>query len=280
MAQMPQFSPIAAPAEPGAVPLYANVGSASTENWSRGGDTVAVRNVTRPTITPFLPAPGKATGAAVVVAPGGAFMLLAMGHEGWNVGQWLADHGIAAFVLKYRLLPTAPADKDGFPEMGARLAAALKDPAAPPSINNPLATQDALAALAHVRGNAAKYGVDPARVGMIGFSAGAMTSMNAALAADPAARPAFFGYIYGPQTPVTVPDKAPPMFAAIAWDDSLFPNRSFAVETAWRASGAKVELHAYQTGDHGFGMGKAGTTTTGVMDQFLLWLTSNGWLKH
>ena len=74
------------------------------------GRDLAVRNVTRPTITPVLPDPAKATGAAVVVAPGGAFMLLAMDHEGWAVAHALADRGIAAFVLKYRLNPT-PADE-------------------------------------------------------------------------------------------------------------------------------------------------------------------------
>jgi acetyl esterase/lipase len=105
LGQMPVPTPAAAPAEPNAIPLYGDKtpGSTSTEIWSLNGTWLGVRNVTRPTLTPVLPNPKKATGAAVIVAPGGAFMLLAMGHEGWNVAKALADRGIAAFVLKYRL---------------------------------------------------------------------------------------------------------------------------------------------------------------------------------
>ncbi|HWU01220.1 MAG TPA: alpha/beta hydrolase, partial [Novosphingobium sp.] len=106
---MPAMVPAPAPADPAAIPLFGKdtPGSLASENWSKaGGVDYTVRNVTFPTLTPVLPAPGKATGAAVVVAPGGAFMLLAMDHEGWGVARALAARGIAAFVLKYRLLPT------------------------------------------------------------------------------------------------------------------------------------------------------------------------------
>ena len=278
LADMPAMVPAAPVADPAAIPLAPGMGSLASEVWASAGGDMVVRNVTRPTLTPVLPAPGKATGAAVVVAPGGAFMLLAMDHEGWQVAHWLADHGIAAFVLKYRLLPT-PANPDAAArEMGARVMASVKDPSSPPALSDPAATEDALAALKLVRARAGQWGVDPARVGMIGFSAGAMTALNAALASDPAARPAFFGYVYGPQLAVAVPAKAPPMFAAIAFDDSLFPNQGFAVETAWHKAGVPVELHAYQAGDHGFGTGKAGTTSTGLLPQFRLWLEANGWL--
>lgn len=101
--------PLAAPAEPLSVRLYGDAlkCSAETETWNNPEDMgPLVRNVTCPTMTAVLPDPAKATGAAVIVAPGGGFMLSAIKKEGWDVARALADRGIAAFVLKYRLLPT------------------------------------------------------------------------------------------------------------------------------------------------------------------------------
>ena len=271
-----------APAEPDAIPLYpdSTEGSAATENWAGTPDHRNVRNVTRPTLTPILPDPAKATGAAVLVAPGGGFMALSMDAEGWAVGRWLADHGIAAFVLKYRVIPTPVNQAEASSYMGRRLRDALRDPTAEPQLREPRATQDALAALRLVRARSAEWKIDPARLGMIGFSAGAMTAMSVVLEGTPADRPAYFGYIYGPQTAVTVPADAPPMFAAIAWNDQLFPSSGFAVEEAWKKAKRPVELHVYQKGGHGFGgLGQARTTTTLMMEEFRLWLEMNGWLK-
>ncbi|MGW8202451.1 alpha/beta hydrolase [Sphingomonas bisphenolicum] len=280
IAQMPTPVPAEAPADPNAIPLYPDMKApkGSTENWVRFGKDLAVRNVTVPTVTPVLPDPAKATGAAVVVAPGGAFMLLAMDHEGWSVARWLADHGIAAFVLKYRLNQT-PADMgEASAYMGKRMAVSLRDPTAAPGITEPRATLDALAALRLVRAGAGKWGVDPQRVGMIGFSAGAMTTLNAALEGKGSDRPSFIGYVYGPMLAREVPADAPPMFAAIANDDSLFPNPSYGLVESWRRAHVPVELHAYERGDHGFGTGKPGTTTMGVLPQFEAWLEMRGLL--
>jgi acetyl esterase/lipase len=214
-AQMPVPTPAQAPAEPDAIPLYPDMKApkGSTENWVRFGNDLAVRNVTVPTLTPVLPDPAKATGAAVVVAPGGAFMLLAMDHEGWSVARWLADHGIAAFVLKYRLNQTPADTAQASAYMGKRMADSLRDPNAPPSISEPRATLDALAALKLVRANAGKWGIDAGRVGMIGFSAGAMTTLNAALEGKGGDRPSFIGYVYGPMLARDVPADAPPISA-------------------------------------------------------------------
>ncbi|CAM8671328.1 MULTISPECIES: alpha/beta hydrolase [Sphingobium] len=281
IAQMPTPVPAEAPADPNAIPLYPDMKAPkeSTENWVRFGKDLAVRNVTVPTITPVLPDPAKATGAAVIVAPGGAFMLLAMDHEGWSVARWLADHGIAAFVLKYRLNQT-PADiGEASAYMGRRMAESLRDPTAAPGITEPRATLDALAAIKLVRANADKWGVDPQRVGMIGFSAGAMTTLNAALEGKGSDRPSFIGYVYGPMLARAVPADAPPMFAAIANDDSLFPNPSYALIESWRRAHVPVELHAYERGDHGFGTGKPGTTSMGVLPQFQAWLDMRGLLN-
>ncbi len=280
---MPAMVPAPAPAEPDAIPLYGKttMGSAASEIWSKaGGVDYTVRNVTRPTLTPVLPDPAKATGAAVVVAPGGAFMLLAMDHEGWGVARALADRGIAAFVLKYRLLPTPRDESEAGNYMMRTMMAGLTDPTKPPSLTNPDAATDGREAIKLVRANAARWGVDPSRVGMIGFSAGAMTALQTVLTAGPQEKPAFFGYIYGPQARVDVPADAPPMFDALALDDPLFPSQGFPIAQGWLAAKRPVEIHGYQKGSHGFGLGVPGTTTTLVMDEFIAWLTMHGFLTR
>lgn len=273
--------PIEAPNETGAIALpVGNQSQRPAERWSKLFGQTIVRNVSQPTITPFLPDPAKATGAAVIIAPGGGFAFLSMDSEGWAVGKWLADHGIAAFVLKYRLNET-PADDAAFAQrLMAFVAAASSSNGTLPELKEPRATHDAFAALRHVRNNAAQFGVDPTRVGMIGFSAGAITTLNTVLEGNAAERPAFVGYIYGPMNTVTVPAGAPPMFAALAQDDTLFAAQGFGIVSAWRAAGRPVELHAYEQGGHGFGMGKPGTTSTLVMPQFHAWLAARGLLER
>src|SRR6187431_2322698 len=152
--------PLATPAEPNAIPL--NTGGVkdqpAKETWFRQWGDPMARNITAATLTPFLPKPGKGNGAAVIVAPGGGFRWLSMGNEGWEVAQALADQGIAAFVLKYRLIPT-PESLDGFKEsMNRTFAAATppadgkKDaaPAGPPRMDLTNQLQDAEAAYAMI----------------------------------------------------------------------------------------------------------------------------------
>ena len=273
---------VKAPADPDAIPLYPKLEGASkaTEQWERfmGGDII-VRNVTLPTLTPVLPDPKKATGAAVIVAPGGAFMILAADHEGVKVARALADRGIAAFILKYRTIPTP---KDGMAArkfMGENFMKEVSNPMDGALLKASFGPTDARAALAMVRAGASKWGIDPSQVGMIGFSAGAMTARRAALDGDPAGRPNFIGYIYGPQDAETVPANAPPMFNAIALDDPLFPNKGFPIAQSWLAAKRPVEVHAYQKGGHGFGLGKAGETNMMMLDQFTSWLKMQGFLS-
>jgi acetyl esterase/lipase len=271
-----------APPEPSALPLYGDVTSNARKDeiWTATvSRNYMVRNVTQPTLTPFLPAPDKVTGAAVIVAPGGAFMLLAIDHEGWRVARALADRGIAAFVLKYRVMPTPVSEAEAGPFMAEKVKKGLPDPRKQPTIQYPPSTDDALAALAMIRANAVKWNVDPKHVGMIGFSAGAMTSLNTVMAAKPGKGPDFFGYIYGPQAAVRVPKEAPPMFAAIAFDDPLFPTMGFPIAAAWHKAKRPVEVHAYERGGHGFGLGTEGTTTTLLFDQFVAWMNMHGFLK-
>jgi dienelactone hydrolase len=282
--QMPNFGfePAAAPAEPDAIPLYgaANPGKRSDAAWSRFmGRELVVRNVTFPTLTPVLPNPRRATGAAVIVAPGGAFMMLSLENEGWRVARALADRGITAFILQYRLVPT-PADPAAVDVFFRRsMANETFDPMNGALLKQSHAPADARAALAMIRAGAVKWRIDPARVGIIGFSAGAMTARRVAIDAPGPEKPAFIGYIYGPQDAETVPADAPPLFNAIALDDMLFPSKGFPISAAWQAAKRPVEIHGYQRGNHGFGLGQKGTTSTLMLDQFVAWMDMNGFLK-
>lgn len=284
-AAAPMFERIAPPPSPAQeVPLDTGKPAAAGQGevWDRMlGANPVLRNVTTPTITPFVPAPDKATGAAVIVLPGGGFTMLSMDSEGWAVARWLADHGIAAFVLKYRIMQT-PADESVL--MGTltkSMGALMTDPEGTMAPLAPPAVADAIAALKQVRARAAKWKIDPTRIGMMGFSAGAMATRDVVLSADPATRPAFFAYIYGPMREVTVPADAPPMFTALALDDPLLGKQGFGIVSAWRKAGRPVELHAYEQGGHGFGAGKSGTTSTMLLPEFHAWLTARGMLgKH
>lgn len=281
-ADMPRAVSAPAPAEPGAIPLYGvdTPGSEATEDWSQIlGRDYSVRNVTRPTLSPFLPDPVKATGAAVVVAPGGAFMALSMTHEGWQVAKALADRGIAAFVLKYRLNPTPKPQAEADAFVAKMMMQEVANPMDGALLRESKAPEDALAALAMVRANAERWHIDPARVGIIGFSAGAMTARRAGLSADPGKRPAFIGYIYGPQDAEAIPADAPPLFNAIALDDPLFPSKGFPIVQAWLAAKRPVEVHGYQQGSHGFGLGQPGTTNALMIEEFTAWLAMQGFLR-
>jgi acetyl esterase/lipase len=279
-----KMSAIAIPDQPNAIEIGTGpLPDAKTpESWHVQYGSRFARNVTVATITPFLPDPAKASGAAVVVAPGGGFRTLSMENEGWNVARALADRGVAAFVLKYRLNQT-PADLAGFERSMAEMfsGAARRPPRPDPQqMLAGLGPQiaDSRAAFALIRRRAAEWKVDPDRIGMVGFSAGAMLTMATVLAGGDA-RPAFIGNIYGPLAPVTVPADAPPLFVALAADDPLFANAGFGLIDSWRAVKKPVEFHLYEQGGHGFGMYPKETTSTGWFNAFVSWLTMHGMLK-
>ena len=275
---------IAIPDQPNAI----EIGTAplpdatAQEAWhSQYGSQIA-RNVTVATITPFLPDPASASGAAVVVAPGGGFRTLSMENEGWDVARALAKHGVAAFVLKYRLHQT-PADMAGFKrsmdEMFSNTGRRPPRPD-PEQMKVHLAPQleDSCAAFALIRNRAGKWKIDPDRIGMVGFSAGAMLTMATALVGENA-KPAFIGNIYGPLASVTVPADAPPLFVALAADDPFFANSGYGLIESWHAAKKPVEFHLYEQGGHGFGMYPKETTSTGWFNAFVSWLTMHGMLK-
>lgn len=254
-------------------------------------DGEQVWNVTVPTLQPFLPDPDRASGAAVIIAPGGGFRLLGIHHEGTRVARWLAERGVAAFVLKYRLIQSPPGETNE--QMRQRVLETME-----PGIGGVPGVEDASEALRIVRDNAAGWQIDPKKAGIIGFSAGghiaAMTMF-----ADIEKRPAFAAMIYGmpfgvvmPDIPAAnlpypegtpsepwlqpkatpAPDRLPPMFLAMAQDD-------LAVGTTFRSfydqlftSGYRPEMHLYARGGHAFGMVKHDITADLWPQQFLAWV--------
>lgn len=248
------------------------------EHWF-GADaaSVSVRNVSVPSLTPVLPAPGRRTGAAVLVIPGGANMMLSMGNEGTAVARWLADRGVAAFVLKYRTVST-PADDRAFAALlQDRLAVLLSQKGEGHLEGEELSLADAQAAMRLIAQRAETWGVDRRRLGVLGFSAGAIAGRDLVLGpAD--TRPAFAGLLYGQMTPVPVPADAPPAFLAVAADDPLFGAQGFGLAQAWRAAGRPVELHFYDKGSHGFGMKRQGSSSDLWPDEFLGWMRGRGLL--
>ena len=281
-AQNDKMTPIPTPKQPTAIELGTGKlpDSTSDEAWHSQYGSVFARNVSVATLTPFLPPKSKASGAAVIVAPGGGFRTLSMQNEGWEVAKALNKKGIAAFVLKYRLNPT-PADMEGFEaSMKQMFSGSARRPPASSDPAHALAPQlaDAAAAFKLVRSRAKEWGVDPAKIGMVGFSAGAMLTLSTALYV-PDAKPAFIGDIYGPLAAVKAPTDAPPLFIALAADDPFFANAGFGLIESWKAVKRPVEFHLYEQGGHGFGMYPKETTSTGWFEAFVAWLRMRGFAK-
>ena len=249
----------------------------------------------QPSLTPYLPPAEKATGAAVVVFPGGGYGHLAVDHEGRQVAEWLNQHGVAAFVVRYRLGP---------------------------KYRHPIMLGDAQRALRTVRARAGTWGVDPARVGILGFSAGGHLASTAgthfdagkAGAADSieraSSRPDFMILIY-PVITMTdehthqgskrnllgsepdpklvtllsnekqVKSTTPPVFLVHTTDDSAVPvENSLLFYAAARRAKVPVEMHVFETGRHGFGLGQSNPVLSRWPDLAVSWMTSHGWLNE
>jgi acetyl esterase/lipase len=236
-----------------------------SEHWTQrehtyGGTPLGtvITNVVTPTLTAYLPPKGEATGTGIIIAPGGGFVALAMGQGGNDVARWLQQHGIAAFVLKYRLIEK---HGDGIPPMGQDTAARY-------------GIADAIQAVKVVRQHAAEWGISPERVGFIGFSAGGMIASGALLQPDSAARPDFVAMIYGGPFGVMppIPRHLPPIFMAWAQDDDEVLPQVEAFYAALRKAGIAPEAHIYTAGGHGFSIRRQGTTSDHWVDEFYFWL--------
>jgi acetyl esterase/lipase len=234
-----------------------------------------VRNVTVPTLTPFLPDPAVANGTGVIVCPGGGFQFLVIDKEGTDIARWLNARGVAALMLKYRLLPM-PADDAAFRREieNRRHPGPLQDKFRQQTAPiRRLAIADGLQAMRVVRERAGEWGIQPDRLGIMGFSAGGQVAAGVALQYDSQTRPDFAAPIYGaPRDPVTVPSDAPPLFLAVANDDERAAQTTVALYSAWSAAGRSVELHVYSQGGHGFGLRQQGLPSDHWIDRFGEWL--------
>lgn len=222
-------------------------------------------NVVTPTLTVYLPERSKATGTGVIIAPGGAFVALAMDVEAYDVARWLQEKGIAAFVLKYRIMEKR---QEGIPDMNMDEAGKY-------------GIADGIQAVKVVRQRAAEWGVSPDRIGFLGFSAGAMVTSGVLLQSDAALRPNFAAPIYGGPFGVmpAIPAKLPPIFMAWAQDDRVAGAAVVKFYEALKAAGVKPEAHIFSSGGHGFGMKKQGTTSDHWIDEFYFWLDARGFTR-
>jgi acetyl esterase/lipase len=250
------------------VKLWPGVAPGS-EGWTQKERSVehtplgtVVFNVVTPTLTAYLPRRTGATGTGVIIAPGGAFVALAMDLEGVQAARWLQRRGIAAFLLKYRIVEKR---QEGIPELDMDTAGRY-------------GIADGIQALQVVRQHAATWGVSPDRVGFLGFSAGAMVASGALLQNDAAARPSFAALIYGGPFGAmpAIPKKLPPVFLAWAEDDAVALDPVIRFRDALIAAGHKPEVHVYSAGGHGFGMRKQGTSSDHWIDELYYWLAAQG----
>lgn len=238
---------------------------------ANGKGTNNVSNVHNPSITPYLPAKG-ATGIAVIIAPGGGHSKLCLGHEGGALAEWFRDHGVAAFVLKYRL---------------------AREPGSTYTIQDH-AMADARRAIRTVRSRAAEWGIDPQKIGIMGFSAGGELAAFAAMENDPgkadaedvieraSSRPDFQALIYpGTSDLFSAKKGMPPVFIACGFDDRKDISEGMAtLYLKYKAAGVKAELHIFSGVGHGFGYRPDRTNAAGKWpERFMDWMEESGFIE-
>lgn len=254
-------------------------GTASSERDTQApwGEAI-VRNVTAASLEVHWPDPAIATGAAMIVAPGGGFRFLSIDSEGEKVAQWLNAQGIAAFVLRYRVMETPASDEDFNAGLGA-LMAPLFGPGIVQEMQRlaPPAIADGVQAMRLLKSKAQAWSLKPERIGMIGFSAGAVVTLGVCQQADAADRPAYAAALYtGPWAIDKLVEDAPPLFIAAAKDDVLTAFSTPPVVKAWKQAGRPLEYKLYDSGGHGFGMKQQGKASDRWTDDFRVWLQAQG----
>ncbi|MGK0238268.1 MAG: acetyl esterase/lipase [Candidatus Pelagisphaera sp.] len=226
-------------------------------------------NIHNPSLLAYLPEPEKATGAAVIIAPGGGHMFLTMGREGVEVAEWFQARGIAAFVLKYRL---QRADDSPY--------------------NREHCVEDGRRAIRLVRSRAQEWNVDAQRIGIMGFSAGGRPALGSGLypgVSDPglpdsisvaSARPDFIVLIYG-EVPreYTVPTGFPPTFMIVTWDDDPKVTPMTQLFLKLKEAGVQSELHVYSRGGHGYGIADRPLPLAHWPARLHDWMADTGLLK-
>lgn len=259
------------------LPLYPGAAPGS-ESWDwpetavvGPKDTILrIGNVTKPTLTVYLPEKGKGNGTGVVICPGGGFRILAFNHEGTEVAEWLNSLGVAAFVLKYRVARTGDEGEKDKEVMARRRPEAIQ-----------LGVADAHQAMRMVRARAKEWGLAENRIGIMGFSAGGWITSAIALSGDATAHADFAAPIYGALQPeLKVPAGGGPLFLVHADDDKTVPpaRTSVRLYTAWKEAGLAAEMHVYAAGGHGFGMRKKNLPVDGWTERMREWMAAQGLL--
>ncbi len=249
------------------------------ENVKNMFQTPVVYNVVQPNLTAFIPDPAIANGTAVIICPGGAFHTLSIESEGNEVAKWLNKKGVAAFVLRYRLVHSVT--DDPVKELIPKMADFKKLDQENDSVVA-MAIADGKKAIEYVRQNAAAYGINPHRIGIMGFSAGGTVTMGVGFTYTPSNRPDFLAPLYLYKTALGNPDvpaDAPPVFICAASDDQLgLAKHSTSLYNQWLDAGKSAELHMYLKGGHGFGMRKNNIPTDTWIERFGDWLSLQGLL--
>ncbi len=249
----------------------------ASDNLIAGKRVVRIGNVSEPTITVYRPAPGRDTGTAILVCPGGGYNILALDLEGTEVCDWLNSIGVTAVLLKYRV-----PKREGQPPYLAPL-------------------QDAQRALGLMRSHSKDWGIDPERIGALGFSAGG--HLCATLSASAAGRsypriddademscyPDFQLLIYpgglvregsglGLAPEIGVNRDPPPTFIVMAQDDPVHVENALAYAVALQQAKVPMELHVYPTGGHGYGLRATKDYVTTWPQRAADWMRSRGLL--
>lgn len=270
--------PDKAPGDTGTLPPESDQ-TKPTDKLIAGRPIIKLGNVSSPTLTIFSPDPAKNTGAAVVVCPGGGYSILALDLEGSEVCAWLNSIGVTGVLLKYRVPKRPGTERHGPP------------------------LQDAQRALGLVRSRATEFGIDPRRIGVLGFSAGghlaAVVSNQHATRTYPpidaadevSCRPDFTVLIYpayltlkeqnealAPELPVSAAH-TPPTFLAMTEDDPVRVESALFYYVALKRAGVAAEMHLYPRGGHGYGLRRTELDVTSWPDRVTDWLKSSGWLK-
>lgn len=249
-----------------------------TDNQIAGLPVSRIGFVSKPTITIYRPPADKDTGAAVVVAPGGGYHILAWDLEGTEVCEWLNSIGVTGILLKYRV-----PRREGIERYAGPI-------------------QDAQRAMGIVRARAAEWKIDPKRIGMLGFSAGghltAMLSTNYDTRLYPAVdeadqqncRPDFAVLIYPGglvnkakgnevSAELKISKDTPPTFMAITQDDNVGVENVMNYALALNKEKVPLEVHIFPTGGHGYGLRKTDSTAVTWPDRVADWMNGSGWLK-
>jgi lysophospholipase L1-like esterase/dienelactone hydrolase len=236
-----------------------------------------VYNVVKPSLL-YYPAKNNISGTSVIIAPGGALQILSIDNEGVDVAKYLNDNGIDAFILKYSVVRTV---ENPFTEVNFNF---LDNEARRDSMIStiiPYSMKDGLSAISYVRTNAEEFGLNPNRIGFMGFSAGGTVTLSVVFNCNNENRPDFIAAIYPwiGELGDKVPEEKTPAFIVVANDDNLkLVPQSLKIFNKWRDADQPVELLVYSKGGHGFGADRNYNPTDGWMKSFIDWLGGEGLL--